>query len=614
MPDARTRKRWRTAPRETADNAAELGAGLPPLIATLLRRRGVTTAEQAKAFLDPKLTDLHDPALLPGASRAAQRIAQAIRDQQRIVIYGDYDVDGITASAILWHTLSLANARVETYVPHRIDEGYGINSDAIRAIVNEADQGQQPPVIISVDCGITAVEPARVARELGVDLIVTDHHEFNPDKLPDAHTLVHPRLSRGSSPGNDEPGQHAYPFSDLCGAGVAFKLAWEVCKAVCGAGRLPQAYRDLLLDLLSLAALGTVADVVPLKGENRVITSYGLQHIKRTRNVGLNALIDASGLRDEKIDAYDVGFKLGPRINASGRMGHAKEAVHLLTTATAGEAKRIALFLTGENEKRRATERAIFDEAKQMVVESGFDREDCRAIVLGKKGWHPGVVGIVASRIVEAFSRPAVLLCYSGGSGESNGESHADDTETLGEAQGSARSVEGVSIHEAIHHCAAELTSYGGHAMAAGLRLEVKRVESFRAKLVEFVNGRLPAENLVSIIDIDAACTLDDLSDEFFRLLDKLAPFGRDNPAPKLLLEGMAVDRPATRMGGEGKHLSVSLRQSDKTIRAVGFGMGDLAPHLAAGVKLDAVAEPVISKWQGVRRFELHLKDLRVTG
>ncbi|MCE9591178.1 MAG: DHH family phosphoesterase [Planctomycetes bacterium] len=637
MPDTRTRKRWRLAPQPPGNTGDPAATGLPPLIARLLQRRGITWPERVKSFLDPRLTDLHDPALIPGVPRAARRIADAVRDAQRIVIYGDYDVDGITASAILWHLLTLAGARVETYVPHRIEEGYGLNSEAIRALAEGKSDGgsvaqsQNPAtgepasLIISVDCGITAIEPARVARECGVDLVITDHHEFDPANLPDAFALVHPRLntsleSRVQSPESKaresgkshavsvsadaglrtlDSGLSSYPFPHLCGAGVAFKLAWQTAKTICGGERLPQAYRDLMLDLLSLAALGTVADIVPLLGENRVITSHGLGHIKRTRFTGLNALIEAAGLGDEKISAYDVGFKLGPRLNASGRMGHAREAVHLLTAASDREAPGIAAFLTSENEKRRATEREIFEEAKQMVVQSGFDHEDSRAIVLGKEGWHPGVVGIVASRIVEAFARPAVLLSYSGG----------DD----GEAHGSARSVEGVSIHEAIGHCAAELTSYGGHAMAAGLRLEVRRVEKFRAMLVEYVNGKLAPADLVGVLDIDAECALDGLTAEFFAVLEKLAPFGRGNPAPLLLLSGVAVDRSAMRMGGAGKHLSVQLRQNGKFIRAVGFGLGDFAPDLAAGVKIDIVAEPVVSRWQGERRPELHIKDLRVS-
>jgi single-stranded-DNA-specific exonuclease len=391
-----------------------------------------------------------------------------------------------------------------------------------------------------------------------------------------------------------------YPFQDLCGAGVAFKLAWQFCKVHCGTDKLPPDYRELLLDLLSLAALGTVADVVPLLGENRVIVTYGLGQIKRTKIAGINALIDASRLRDEKIDSFHIGFVLGPRLNACGRMGHAKQAVHLLTAAMAGEAVQIAEFLTQENDRRRATERAIFDEAKQMVMELGYDGDDCRAIVLGKEGWHPGVVGIVASRLVEAFARPVVMLNLdtSGGSGG-------------GEAHGSARSVEGVSIHEAISSCSALLTTFGGHAMAAGLRLPIDRIDAFRDALVRFVNTKLGPDDLVSILDVDAECTLDDLSLELVDQVRKMAPFGRDNPTPILCVRGAVLERAAERMGQSGRHLSLMLRQGKRLMRAVAFGCGDLAERLPAGVIVDAAFEPHINEWQGVRRVELHVKDLK---
>lgn len=616
-------KRWRLRTVSPDDLAARdaimRDTGVDRLVAGLVVGRGIRATTDAREFLKPRLAGLHDATLIPGIVPAAQRVARAVADKQPIVIYGDYDVDGVTASAILFHMLTLAGANVSTYVPHRIDEGYGLNSEAIRTLAREGGEGARgqgakgagespsetsnepsspppsapSPLIISVDCGITAVEPARVARECGVDLIITDHHEFDPHNLPDAYALVHPRLPARDGGDAASP----YPFPDLCGAGVAFKFAWHIARTICGTDKLPAEYRDLLLDLLSLAALGTVADVVPLRGENRIITAYGLGQIKRTRFAGLNALIDASRLRDEKIDSYHVGFVLGPRLNACGRMGHAKEAVHLLTRAEGDEAMRIAEFLTQENDRRRATEKSIFDEARDLVLERGFDKPDCRAIVLGKEGWHPGVVGIVASRLVEAFARPVVLL-------------NINPSEN--EAHGSARSVEGVSIHEAISHCSSHLRTFGGHAMAAGLRLEATRVEAFRVALVEFVNTKLSEDELVALLDIDAECSFDQLSLPAVQAMHKLAPFGRDNPTPVLCTRNVRVERPAHRMGQQGRHLSLTLRDGDRLMRAVFWSMGDLAPRLPAGVSVDVAYEPQVSTWQGNTRVELVVRDLRL--
>lgn len=566
-----------------------------PLVARLLAARGVVGEDAVDRFLKPRLTDLHDPADLPGVVPAAQRLRQAVEDRQPIVVYGDYDVDGVTASAILYHTLTLAGADVRTYVPHRLDEGYGLNAEAIRQLATVGDSAT-PPVIVSVDCGITATGPARVARELGVDLIITDHHSFDPGALPDAHTLVHPGLGGSGS---------VYPNPDLCGAGVAYKLAWQFALTYCGCvdangrakGKLPGTYRALLLDLLALAALGTVADVVPLVGENRVITAFGLSRIKQTGIAGLNALLTASKLDDEKIDSYHVGFVLGPRLNACGRMGHAQEAVELLTVAQGERAAELAEQLHFTNEDRRATEKRIVDAAIEQVEANGFAGDDSRAIVVAGEGWHPGVVGIVASRLVDRYHRPAVVL--------------GTDPAT-GEAKGSARSVDGVSIHAALSVCTQHLTKFGGHAMAAGLTLDSANVDAFRADLVAEVNRMLGIDELCASVRIDAAVELADCNAVLFDQLQRLAPFGRGNPKPRLLAERLTLARPAQRMGAAGKHLSLQLRRGDASIRAVAWNQGERAADLPAGVAVDVVFQPSINTWQGRRSAELHLLDLRV--
>jgi single-stranded-DNA-specific exonuclease len=592
MPIARKPQASRWHLPQDADHAAEpLQPGLHPLVDRLLRARGVENAEAAERFLTPKLLHLHDPATLPGCVKAAKRLKQAVDDQQPIIIYGDYDVDGVTASAILYHTLTAAGSAVKTYVPHRLEEGYGINAEAIQSLANSTDP---KPLIVSVDCGITANEPATLAKDLGVDLIITDHHEFDLDDLPDAYALVHPGL-----PTDGEP----YTNRDLCGAGVAYKLAWQFALVYCGCeqgGKLPDHYRKLLLDLLAFAALGTVADVMPLIGENRAITTFGLQRISHTQCEGLNALIDASNLRSEKIDSYHIGFVLGPRLNACGRMGHAKEAVELLTTATGERAKELAEQLHHVNEDRKATEREIVDQAKQMVLDAGYDSDDTRAIVLAHEDWHPGVVGIVASRLVEQFCRPVVMLCID------------PTTQT---AKGSARSIDACNLHEAIQACNEHLTKFGGHAMAAGMSLDAANIDAFRDALVKQVNAVLSPEDLVNHVRVDSDVTLSDCTPESFRLVQSLAPFGRGNPKPRLMLCGLTVDR-AQRMGGQGRHLSMQLCEDTaagrRSIRAVAWGMGDRVESLPSGVVIDVVFQPSINEWRGNISAELHVMDFRL--
>ncbi|MFK7788374.1 MAG: single-stranded-DNA-specific exonuclease RecJ [Phycisphaeraceae bacterium] len=588
--------RWQTT--DAPIDAVPLLPGLHPLVNRLLRARGVENTDQAERFLNPKLKHLHDPATLPGCVRAAQRLKLAVEQQQPIIIYGDYDVDGVTASSILYHTLKQAGASVQTYVPHRLDEGYGLNAEAIANLAGSTDAC---PLIISVDCGITATEPAKVAKDLGVDLIITDHHEFDLDNLPDAYALVHPGLP--PEPNTQNPTPSPYPNRDLCGAGVAYKLAWQFALEYTGCeqgGKLPDAYRKLLLDLLAFAALGTVADVMPLVGENRAITTFGLQRISHTSFQGLNALIDASQLRSEKIDSYHIGFVLGPRLNACGRMGHAKEAVELLTTATGERAKELAEYLHDVNDERKATEREIVEQATQMVLDAGYDQPNTRVIVLAHEDWHPGVVGIVASRLVEKFCRPVVLLCIDA------------STQT---AKGSARSVDAVNLHDAIQTCNQHLTKFGGHAMAAGLSLPADNIDAFRADLIEQVNTLLSPDELVQHIRVDADLTLADCTTDVFHLIKSLAPFGRGNPKPRLMLQGLTLDRPAQQMGSGGKHLSMQLRDGNagtsRTIRAVAWSMGDLAETLPAGAKIDVVFQPSINEWRGNTTAELHVMDLR---
>ncbi|WP_432797978.1 single-stranded-DNA-specific exonuclease RecJ [Poriferisphaera sp. WC338] len=588
-----------------------------PLIAQLLLARGIEDPNLAQKFLSPKLTDLHEPANLPGVQRAALRMEHAVQTNQPIVIYGDYDVDGVTASAILYHTLDLAGACVSCYVPHRLDEGYGLNSEALEQIAtgqwyNDPDNriaNKTPndptakPLIISVDCGITAIEQAQLAKQIGIDLIITDHHHFDPDNLPNAHTLVHPRIRPDLSNtqiDNQNQTTPSYPFGDLCGAGVAFKLAWQFAKIHNNlddtSANLPTSYRNLMVDLLSFVALGTVADVVPLIDENRALVVFGLGRIKNTSFTGLNALIDAAKLRDEKVDAYHVGFVLGPRLNACGRMGHARDAVYLLTKANAPEAAQLASFLTLENDNRKKTEREIVKQAKIEIETQGYASPDQRAIIIGNTDWHKGVVGIVASRIVETYHRPTVVLSYD------------ED----GIASGSARSISGFDVHAAFTACAAHLDKFGGHEAAAGCTLKQDQVNAFRSTMIDHTNSILDSADLVPTAKIDAELNPQDISLDLFQMIQALSPFGNRNPKPVLLLRNLQLTRAPQRIGSGGDHLSLNLEHQGVRLRAVGFGFGDDADKLTIGMHIDLVFNPAINTWMNRSNPDFHIVDYRI--
>jgi single-stranded-DNA-specific exonuclease len=564
--------------------AAHIPAGAS-LVDRVLTVRGLSDQAASTAFLKPSLLHLHDPSLIPDLDRAARRLLAALKAGEQVAIYGDYDVDGITATTILFHIFRaiVPGAAIRTYVPHRLEEGYGLNSVAIRQLAAEGAK-----VIVSVDCGITAREPAAEARAAGVDLIVTDHH--NPPRslgeLPEAFAVVHPRRP-----------DSAYPFGDLSGAGVAFKLAWRLATLACGSPRVTPALRALLLELLAFAALGAIADVVPLVGENRVIARFGLEQVRRSTNPGLRALVEASGLAGDDIDSDHVGFALGPRLNASGRLEHAREAVELFTTATPPQASAIARNLCRLNDERRATERRIVEHAAEMAEAAGMTGPERRAIVLAHADWHPGVVGIVCSRLVERFSRPAILLQLKDG-----------------QAHGSGRSVHGFSLHAALEVCATHLLTYGGHDMAAGLRLRADALEAFTEAFIAHANERIPADRLVPTVLFDCEARLEELTPDAVSTLDQLAPFGMNNPRPRLRLTGIRLDRTPEPFGSTGRHLSLFVRSADRRLRLVGWNWADRRESLAAGMEIEAVVSPRLSVWNGRASVEPVLEDVGLPG
>lgn len=573
---ASVEREWLIAPPHEDRERLATQARISPLLAQILLRRGVQTTGEARRFLAPELKELLDPEQLPGAVAAGRRLAAGVRAGHKIVIYGDYDVDGVTATAILWHGLSLAGADVDFYIPSRLDEGYGVNSEALEQI--RADGAD---LVITVDCGITAAEQARRARELGLELIITDHHEPR-DELPAAAVVVHPTACGGGS---------ANPH--LSGAGVAFKVAWALARELCGTDRVTPEYRDFLLDAMALAALGLVADVVPLVGENRVIASFGLRHLCHTNNPGLRALIEVSGLTGKQnYDEYDVGFVLAPRLNAVGRLGHARLAVELFTRATEERAHQIAANLDAQNRQRRTVEQQIVKQAEALVVERGFDRESKRAIVLASPDWHPGVIGIVASRLIDRFHRPTMLICLDGPRG-----------------QGSGRSIPHFPLHEVLAECDEHLISHGGHAMAAGVKIEAQQVDAFADAFLAQAAQRLTPADLVPKLSLDDEVELAELMPETVDAILRMAPFGIGNPKPRLATGAVElVDEPRV-VGQGGRHLQLTVRQGRTYRKAIAFGRGKQYEELRDHRRMRLAFEPLINDWGGRRRVELNVID-----
>lgn len=569
-------KRWLVKPPWSGRNEAVASWKVAPLVAQIIHNRGIEDAEAARSFLEPRLSALHPPELLPGAVEAAQRIADAARSKKRIVLYGDYDVDGITSVAILWEILKPTGANVDFYVPHRIEEGYGLNSEALTRLAADGAE-----LVVSVDCGITARAAAEAAKDAGLELIITDHHTPH-EELPDAAVIVHPTV-----------GGH-YPNEFLSGAGVAFKLAWAIAQNIVGQKKVGDEYRRILLNTMSLAALGTIADVVPLIGENRVIARYGLKGLADCDLPGMQELIDCTGLRGAKIDGYDVGFKLAPRLNAAGRMGHARLAVELLTRADAQRAKEIALYLEEQNRTRRTVQRRIFKAACSMVEAGNLAGDANRALVLAGEDWHAGVIGIVAARLVETYGRPTVLISVQNGTG-----------------QGSARSIAPFNMNEAFEYCSGHLEEFGGHAMAGGLRIAGDRIEEFAREFVEHANNVLTAADLESRLDLDAQVRLNELDEASVRAILDLGPFGPCNPKPMLCTDWLNLSGEPRTVGKTGDHLQFSVEEDGLIRKVIAFGQADRLQDLKDYRKCRIAFEPLLNEWNGRRSVEMQAIDIK---
>ena len=576
-----TKAHWRLRPFDR-DRIAALSreAGVTPLIGHLLINRGVTDARSVSTFFDERLSALHDPESLPGVVEAADRIVRAIRERRKIVIYGDYDVDGVCGTSILWACLKLAGAvGVEYYIPHRVEEGYGLNAAALRRLATE----HQAEMVITVDCGISAVHEARLARDLGVELIITDHHTIGAD-LPEAASLVHPRL----------PGSQ-YPFGELCGCGVAFKLAWQICKTFGDGKKASPHLRDFLMKSIALVAMATIADVMPVQGENRILVRHGLAGLATSPSLGLQALMGVAGcLGKKELSTGTIGFGLAPRINAAGRLERAMQAVEMLTTDDAARAAELAQGLEACNKQRQAVEKEIVQQAHALIDGQG-GLGGRGAIVLGQTGWHLGVVGIVASRIMEIYHRPTIILSLT------------DD-----HAQGSARSISGFNLYDALHACSGGLTSFGGHAAAAGLKFPRAHFDAFAALFDDHCRSAIPAEQRTKSLTIDAEVPLGALTLKVVEAIEKLEPYGIGNPKPLLVANNVRLVGEPRFVGEGGNTVQLRFTQGSTTTKGIAFKMADRFKTLKAGMVLSVAFHPSINEWNGRRDVQLEVKDFQV--
>lgn len=568
---------WQVA---TPDPAAQVRLAaqlsLSPLLCQVLINRGITDVTSARTFLTPSLHDLHDPYQILGMDAAVRRITAAVQQGEPMAVYGDYDVDGVTAAALLMTFFEELGLRVASYIPEREGEGYGLNAEAMHQL---ARQGTR--LLITVDCGSTAVSEVALARELGIDTIITDHHQ-PPEKLPAALAVLNPH----------QPGC-GYPNKHLCGVGLVFKLLTALRASMRQIGvlreRLPNLKRHL-----DLVALGTIADVTPIRGENRVIVHYGLQELTHTLKPGLQALRQVSGHQGKAANVGEVGFQLAPRLNASGRLGSAAQSLELLMARDREEAQRLAGLLDAVNQQRRTLQRDV----EQMVHErigQHYGGTPPAAIVLGDADWHLGVVGIVAARIAETYHRPTFLLQING------------DT-----ARGSGRSIPAFDLYNGLRHCAEWLQQFGGHRYAAGLTMAAEHLPALQEAFIRYADDRLEPDDMQPVVRLDAVVLLADITEKLVNELTALAPHGSSNPVPVFAACGVRRASPIRRLGQEGQHARFRVEQDDVSLEAIAFRQGDHVAEVAAGSgEFDIAFTPVINTWRDRRTLELQLRDLR---
>ena len=535
----------------------------------LLLQRDVTTFEEAKTFFRPSLNHLHDPFLMKGMDKAVNRLCDAIFSQEKIMIYGDYDVDGTTSVSLVYGFLGKFSENLIYYIPDRYSEGYGISTKGIETAKEEGIG-----LIISLDCGIRAVDKAALAKTYGIDLIICDHH-LPGDELPDALAVLDPKQS-------DCP----YPYKELSGCGVGFKLMQGFCM---------QNSIDLeeLFQFLDLLAVSIASDIVPITGENRVMAYYGLKKLNQTPCPGLQALIEVSGLKGE-LDITSIVFYIGPRINATGRLTHAHDSVRLLTAKDQSETEAFAEVLNARNKERKDFDKSITEEALEMV-EANEQLKAARSTVLFKNDWHKGVIGIVASRCIEKYYRPTIIL-----------------TESSEKATGSARSIEGFDIHDAISQCSELLEQFGGHTHAAGLTLPIENVPAFQQKFEEIVSTTIASDILTPKVDVDMEVNLDFVNYKNYSIIKQMSPFGPHNQKPVFVSRNVQLKYPARVLKDE--HLKASLYQdgNEFVYEAIGFGLADKAELIASGQPFDIAFQIEENEFRGNKSLQLIIKDIKI--
>ncbi|UFS70530.1 single-stranded-DNA-specific exonuclease RecJ [Geomonas sp. RF6] len=567
-----TERSWRVRGGDEGCAERLAPSGIPPLLARLLSNRGITDPSEANGFLNPTLSSLHDPLLLSGMEAAVVRLADALAGGEKVCVHGDYDVDGVTSVAVLLSFFRAVGLDAFPYIPKRLSEGYGLSHQGV-----EAARSAGATVLVTADCGITSVAEARLCREAGIDLIITDHHSPGED-LPDSFATVNPLL----------PGC-AFPFKSLAGVGVAFNLVMALRALLRRRGVFANRPEPDIRGYLDLVALGTVADVVPLVGENRVLVSYGLKELSASRRVGVQALKEVAGVTGE-VSCGSVGFRLAPRINAAGRLEDAALGLELLLCEDPERARAIAKDLDDSNAERQAIERATIEEARAML--SAGACRGRKSIVLASSDWHPGVIGIVASRMVEIFHRPAILFALEDGTG-----------------RGSGRSISRFHLLDAIRSCADHLLRFGGHSHAAGLSIAEEELDRFALSFDEAAARVLDEEALTPQTLYDAELSAAAIDEDLPGLLARMKPFGMGNPEPLFLLrEARVVDRRPIR----GGHLKLTLSSGGRRFDAVGFGLAEKGE--VVGEVVDLLFSPGINVWNGKSSLQLVLKDVRPAG
>lgn len=557
------RKKWIYYETETEKiNEISNKYNINKLLARILVNRGIKTEKEIKIFLEPTRNDFYDAFLLPDMEKAVDRIIKAINNKEKVIIYGDYDVDGITSVTVLKKFLKERGLDVGFYIPNRIEEGYGLNKKAIEKIIEQAYT-----LIITVDCGISGIEEIEECSKIGIDTIVTDHHEQG-DILPNAYAVIDAKRK-----------DNKYPFRDLAGVGIVFKLIQAISI------KLNLDDKEYL-KYLDIVAVGTISDIVPLIDENRVIAKLGLKLIEVTKNVGLRELIISSNYK--KINSNAISFGIAPRINACGRMGYQEEALKLFLTENIIEAKEITKKLNKYNLERQEKEGNIFKQAIEKLKLEKIENMD--VIVLGDDNWYHGVIGIVASKLTETFFKPTILVCFEDNQGK-----------------GSGRSIPNFDLYEALKYCSDYLEKFGGHEMAVGLTIKKENFEKFKAKFEEIAKQNNVSQ-IIPKLKIDAEISKNDLRLETVDELKKLEPFGEKNEKPYFIYKGLKIN--SIRALSEGKHLKLSLRDGNQLIDAIGFNLGNLADEYLIGDKVDIVGMLEINEYNGTKKIQINLKDI----